>query len=181
MNLRVAQPQFFSSYNSAEQLYDALITWDKIGYIDVTPVSLKFWKQLDSRISVKRYEKGSRDYKVLTGHVRKWANKIVLQLEKATPSDYVLVQCIDKVTGGPYGPRGMIRSLAAALGIIDAHKGLVPPNWGHPIQKSLYWDEVLPVVQPPRVDETGGYRISPNVYIQESLDVDIFRYRYASH
>ncbi len=175
MNLRVAQPQFFSSYNSAEQLYDALITWDKIGYIDVTPVSLKFWKQLDNRISVKRYEKGSRDYKVLTGHVRKWANKIVLQLEKATPSDYVLVQCIDKVTGGPYGPRGMIRSLAAALGIIDAHKGLVPPNWGHPIPGSSASNE-LPHAQPQRVVQTDRCRHPPDVYPQQGNNMDGFCY-----
>ena len=177
----VSQPQFFASFNSAEQLYDALMTWDRIGYIDVTPVSLKFWKQFDQGISVQRYKKGSQGYKDLTNYARGWANKIVMQLVKATPKDYVLVECIDKVTGGPYGPRGMIRALAAALGVMDAYKGLAPPNWGHPIPKSLGSDEVPPVVQPPRVDETGGYRISPNVYNQQSLDVDTFRYRYAGH
>lgn len=152
-------------------MYDALITWDIIGYIDVTPVSLKFWKQFDSRVSVKRYKKDSRAYKVLTEYVRNWANKIVLQLEKATPSDYVLVECIDKNTGGPYGPRGMIRALAAALGVIDAHKGLVPPNWGHPISGSKALNELHAL--PKRVAQTDGCRQEPDTYPQH---LDGFRY-----
>ena len=162
----VKQPQFFASFNSAEQLYDALITWDLVGYIEVTPVSLGFWKQFDSRVSVMRYRKGSQGYKVLTDYVRNWANKIVLQLGKATPDDYVLVECIDKNTGGPYGPRGMIRSLAAALGVIDAHNGLVPPNWGHPIPGSNANE--VPSARPQRVaaHDTGCHHASQEVDFQ---------------
>ena len=156
-------------------MYDALITWDLIGYIDVTPVSLKFWRQFDNGISVQRYEKGSQDYATLTEYVRDWANKIVLQLEKATPSDYVLVECIEKETGEPYGPRGMIRSLAAALGVIDAYNGLVPPNWGHPIPGASAANE-LPA-QPQRVaQQTEDYRHSPDVYSQQANNLDGFRY-----
>ena len=146
-----------------------------IGHIDVTPVSLKFWKQFDERISVKRYRKGSQGYKVLTDHVHDWANKIVLQLAKATPEDYVLVQCVDKVTGKPYGPRGMIRSLAAALGVIDAYNGLVPPNWGHPVPHSdhEFPPASPPIAHPPSVEEAEGQR--------SFFDVITFRYRYAGH
>ena len=146
-----------------------------IGYIDVTPVSLKFWAQFDHRISVQRYEKGSPDYKVLTEYVRDWANKIVLQLEKATPSDYVLVMCVEKETGEPYGPRGMIRSLAAALGVVDAYNGLVPPNWGHPIPGSSASNE-LPV-QPQRVSQTDDCRHSLDIYPQHgNNNLDGFSY-----
>jgi glucoamylase len=155
-------------------LYDALTTWDLVGFIEVTPVSLKFWKQFDSRVSVMRYRKGSEGYKVLTNYVREWANKIVLQLTKATPSDYVLVECIDKQTGGPYGPRGMIRSLAAALGVIDAYNGLVPPNWGHPIPKA---SNELPSAQPPRVAQTDSCRSSSDVNRHQGHNLDGFRYR----
>jgi len=155
-------------------LYDALITWDLVGYIDVTPVSLKFWRQFDRRISVRRYKKGSRGYKKLTGYVRDWANKIVLQLAKATPSDYVLVECIEKETGEPYGPRGMIRSLAAALGVMDAYKGLVPPNWGHRIPGASASNE-LPA-QPQGVAPTDNYRDSPDIFRQQDNNLDGFRY-----
>ncbi len=123
------------------------------------------------------YRRGSSGYKVLTGYVRKWANKIVLQLAKATPDDYVLVEYINKETGGPYGPRGMIRSLAAALCVIDAYKGLIPPNWGHPFQKS----NEIPAGQSTNNAQAEHYRPSPDVYHQQSYDRDTFRYRHIGY
>jgi hypothetical protein len=101
----------------------------------VTKVDLKFWRQFDTAVKIGKYKKGSATYKALTKAVHEWANKIVLQLAANTPKDYVLVECIEKEKGGPYGPRGMIRSLAAALGVYDAFNGLVPSNWGHPVPK----------------------------------------------
>ena len=136
-----------------------------IGYIEVTPVSLKFWKLFDDNISIMTYRKGTAGYKALTDHVRKWANKIILQLVKATPDDYVLVECIDKETGGPYGPRGMIRSLAAALGVIDAYKGLIPPNWGHHIQGPK--SNGIPASQ-----HTNNAHVNCHVCNQQSYDWD---------
>ena len=106
----------------------------------MTIVDLKFWRQFDPKVKTGTYKKGSKVYKQLTDAVREWANKIVLQLAANTPKDYVLVEGINKEKGGPYGPRGMIRSLGAALGAHDAYNGLVPPNWGHPIPKKI--DEI---------------------------------------
>jgi glucoamylase len=101
----------------------------------VTKVDLKFWRQFDLEVMVGAYKKGSKTYEKLTDAVHDWANKIVLQLAANTPEDYVLVECIDKEKGGPYGPRGMIRSLSAALSVYDAYNGIAPPNWGHPVPK----------------------------------------------
>jgi len=159
------------------------MTWDMIGYIDVTPVSLKFWRQFDERISIRRHRKGTPGYKLLTDYVRSWANKIVLQLVKGTPKDYVLVECANKETGEPYGPRGMVRSLEAALGVIDAYKGMIPPNWGHPIPGSPRGsNEIAPVQQPPRIPQIGdNHGASPNVHNQQGFAMDSFRYRYAGN
>lgn len=180
-------PQFFASYNSAEQLYDALITWDLIGSLSVTRVDLKFWRQFDSKVKIGKYKKGSKTYDVLTKSVHDWANKIVLQLAANTPTDYVLVECIDKEKGGPYGPRGMIRSLAAALGVIDAYDGLVPPNWGHPIAKKEVDEDVFEWTDDEVIewgaDHDDGYRgVEPALYSQRTgspspLDITT-RYRY---
>ena len=183
--LFTTQPQFFASYNSAEQLYDALITWDQIGSLSVTRVDLKFWRQFDPKVKIGKYKKGSKTYDALTGAVHDWANKIVLQLAANTPSDYVLVECIDKEKGGPYGPRGMIRSLAAALGVIDAYNGLVPPNWGHSIRKKdeedvLAWtDEAIEW----GADHDDEYRgVEPGLYSQRTSSPSLLdattRYRY---
>lgn len=166
-----SQPQFFASFNSAEQLYYSLVTWDLVGHLKVTGVDLKFWRQFDPKVKIGAYKKGSKTYKALTDAVHDWANKIVLQLAENTPKDYVLVECIDKEKGGPYGPRGMIRSLAAALGVYDAYNGIVPPNWGHPIPKTLdeeenlfaYSDEVIEW----GADHDDGYcGVDPALYLQ---------------
>jgi Glycosyl hydrolases family 15 len=183
----ISQPQFFSSFNSAEQLYDALYTWEKVGHLEVTCVSLKFWQQFDRKVKIGQYKKGSKTYKELTKAVHEWANKIVLQLAANTPEDYVLVECVDKNKGGPYGPRGMIRSLAAALGVYDAYYGLAPPNWGHPIPKLLENEDVFAfsdeVVDWENHDYDDGYRgVDPALYAHRVYSSDRYegtpRYRY---
>ncbi|KAI0267065.1 Six-hairpin glycosidase-like protein [Gloeopeniophorella convolvens] len=182
-------PQFFASFNAAEQLYDALITWDLLGQLSVTRLDLKFWRQFDKSVKIGTYKKGSGTYKSLTNAVHEWANKIVLQLAKSTPDDYVLVECVDKVTGAPYGPRGMIRSLAAALGVIDAYNGLKPPNWGHVVPKRDDNDGGCDAVVCSQEDEhvDDGYRsVDPGHYAQRSLSsAQRFtgppRYRYAGY
>ncbi len=172
----IAQPQFLTSFSSAEQLYDALITWDLVGSLEVTPVDLKFWKQFDSSVKIGRYNKGSEKYTELTKAVREWSNKIVLQLAAHTPTDYVLPLCIHKEEGGPYGPRGAILSLSAALGAYDAYNGVIPPNWGHPIpnqsddhEVSAETDEVIDDWN--RHADYGYHGIDPTICAQQSLAI----------
>jgi hypothetical protein len=100
------------------------------------------------------YRKGTPGYKLLTDHVRKWANKIVLQLAKATPGDYILTESIHKESGVPHGPRGMIRSFSAALTVIDAYKGLIPPNWGHVKESN---SNGIPAIQPMNREQADHY------------------------
>ncbi|KAH9166236.1 hypothetical protein EDB89DRAFT_2246288 [Lactarius sanguifluus] len=123
------------------------------GHIEVTPVSLKFCEQRSgSHVQVMTH-KGSPGY-------------------KATPDDYVLLECLHNEAGEPYGPRGMVRDLASALTVIDAYKGLIPPNWGHPVQKS----NEIPAGWPVNNAQAKRYRPSPDVYHQHtSYDGDTFR------
>ncbi|KAI0062578.1 Six-hairpin glycosidase [Artomyces pyxidatus] len=125
------QPQFFSTFNAAEQLYDALSTWNKIGGLEVTKISLKFFQQFDTHVRVGRYTKGSTRYDRLTKAIRKYADDIILLLAKHTPEDFLLTESIQNTTGLPYGSRGMIRSLAAASSAYDTHNGLVPNSWSN--------------------------------------------------
>jgi hypothetical protein len=71
--------------------------------------------------------------------VHNLANKIVLQLADNTPTDYVYVlfECIDKENDGTNEPRGMIRSLAAALGVYDAVQRDRPAQLGPPDLKEV--------------------------------------------
>jgi len=146
------QPQFFATFNIAEVLYDALHTWDYIGYLEVTPVSLKFFKPIVRGVKTGKYKKGTREYKAITLAVKTYAEDVFALLAKATPKDYVLVESINKTSGEPMGPRGMIRSLTAALSAIDARGGMTQIPWDGRAPNSkmyeaeadvgeLYWSE----------------------------------------
>ena len=36
---------------------------------------------------------------------------------------------MNRTTGEPFGPRGVLHSLLSALTVNDAYNGLVPPSW----------------------------------------------------
>ena len=123
-------------------------------------------------------------YKQLTDAVHEWANKIVLQLAANTSKDFVLVEGINKEKGGPHGPRGMIRSLGAALGVYDAYNGLVPPNWGHPAPKEIDDEDVFAwsdeVVEWDADRGDGYHGVDPSLYREGSQSLqhldDMARY-----
>jgi hypothetical protein len=107
----------------------------------------------------------------------------VLQLAANTLSDYMLVECIDNEKGDPYGPRGVIRSMAAALRVYDAYTGHVPPHWGHPIAKNddedmFGWtDEVIEW----DADHDDGYRSDdPALYRQKTYSPSLLTARRAT-
>ena len=38
---------------------------------------------------------------------------------------------MNRTTGEPFGPRGVVHSLLSALTVNDAYNGLIPPSWAH--------------------------------------------------
>jgi glucoamylase len=112
-------------------MFDALMTWDYIGELQVTDLSLKFFREFDQNIEVGTYYKGSRVYESLTYAITNWAERTLLFLADYTPDDYVLPMTFHGTTGEPAGPRGLIHSQTAVLGVYDAYNGLIPPSWAH--------------------------------------------------
>ena len=123
--------QYFASFNVAEQIFDALITWDLLGSLEVTSVSLKFFQEFDEKIRVGKYAKGSKTYKRLTAALNEWAENTLLSLSERTPADLILPLVMDKETGKPTGPRGALRSQVAVLGSHNAYNGVIPPSWAN--------------------------------------------------
>ena len=119
------------TYNSAEQLLDALITWDLIGELQVTKRSRKFFQQFDKHVAIGTYRRGTKKYERLTQTIRVWAENQILLVAKYTPEDYVLIWSMNKTTGEPYGPRGLAHSFASAFTVHDAYSGFIPPSWAH--------------------------------------------------
>jgi glucoamylase len=107
------------------------MTWDLLGELQITDLSLKFFRQFDQNVKVGTYEKGSEVYEGLTYALTSWAERTILFLAERTPEDYVLTMSIDRTTGLPVGPRGTIHSLAGAISVYDAYNGLIPPSWAH--------------------------------------------------
>jgi glucoamylase len=125
------QAQYFSTFNSAEQLFDAIYTWNLIGELKVTKQSFSFFRQFDQDVKIGTYRVGSPTYEIVTDAITTWAHDTILLVSKHTPGDYVLPLSINGTSGEPYGPRGALRSLVAALTARDAYNGLVPPSWAH--------------------------------------------------
>jgi glucoamylase len=117
--------------HAAEQLFDAFMTWELIGELQVTDVSLKFFRHFDQNIDIGTYPKGSDVYESLTYAVISWAESAILFLADHTPNNHILPLGFDRTTGEPVGPRGAILSLAAALTVFDVYNGLIPPSWAH--------------------------------------------------
>jgi glucoamylase len=102
-----------------------------IGELQVTDVSLKFFRQFDQNIRTGTYSKGSEVYESLTDSIRNWAEETLLVLADHMPDDYVLSMVFDKVTWKPVGPQGNSHALVAAFGVYDAYNGFIPPSWAH--------------------------------------------------
>jgi len=124
-------PQYFGPFHAAEQLFDALITWELIGKLEVTNISLKFFQEFDQNIEIGTYLKGSEVYGSLTYAITTRAEGILIFLRDHMPDDYIVSMAFDRTTGEPVGPRGTLHCLSAALGVYDAYNGLIPPSWAH--------------------------------------------------
>jgi glucoamylase len=125
------QVQYFAILNVAEQIFDALLTWDHIGSLSITEVSLKFFRQFDIRAAPGTYDKGSSTYDRMTFALRTWAENTLLSLESRTPPDFVFPLIMNKTTGEPEAPWGALRSQVAVLGVNNAFRGVIPPSWAH--------------------------------------------------
>jgi hypothetical protein len=113
----------------AEQIYDALITWDLLAELEVTQLSLAFFHQFNQHVEVGRSQKCSGVYVHLTDALRNWAEKTLLFIMDHIPDNYVLPMAMDRITTKPTGSQGTIHCLIASLSLYNTYKGLVPPLW----------------------------------------------------
>ncbi len=123
--------KYFATFNVAEQIFDALITWNLVGSLNVTRVNIKFFRQFDSLVLLGKYNKGSLTYNKLTSALRAWAENTLVSLEGRTPADFVLPLNMNETTGEPAPPEGALRSQVAVLGAHNAYSGVIPPSWAH--------------------------------------------------
>ena len=124
------QPWYISTFAVAKQLYDALLTWNSVGSIQVTPTSLAFFQQFSATITTGTYSSTSPEYTQLTSAIKTFADGFVEIAAKYTPSDGGLSEQYDKNTGAPLSAADLTWSYASVLTAGASHAGVQPASWG---------------------------------------------------
>lgn len=114
----------------AEQLYDALYQWDRVGKLDVTDISLAFFKDFDAAVKTGSYSAKNKTYKTLTSAIRTYADGFMSLVQHYTPSNGSLAEQYDRNTGTPLSANDLTWSYAAFLTAIQRRASIVPASWG---------------------------------------------------
>ncbi|KAH9889962.1 glucoamylase [Cubamyces lactineus] len=123
-------PWYLTTFAVAEQLYDALIVWDKLGGLNVTSTSLPFFQQFSSGLTAGTYASSSSTYQTLTAAIKTFADGFLAINAKYTPSDGGLAEQFSKSDGAPVSAVDLTWSYAAALTSFAAREGKTYASWG---------------------------------------------------
>ncbi|KAG8856251.1 hypothetical protein FRB96_006563 [Tulasnella sp. 330] len=123
-------PWFLCTFAAAEQLYDALYTWNVQGNITITATSLPFFQQFLSTAAVGTYLSTSTTYTSIISGVQTMADGFVLENAKYTPASGGLSEQYDKALGTELSAADLTWSYAASLTAFARRNGTVPASWG---------------------------------------------------
>lgn len=131
-------PWYLNTAAAAEQLYDALYTWNKVGSLTVDSVSQDFFNDFaNSSIATGTYSASSPEYSALTSAIRAYADGYLSVIEQYTPSGGGLAEQFDRNTGTPLSAVDLTWSYAAFLTAIARRNSVVPGSWGEPAANSV--------------------------------------------
>ncbi|KAJ5495325.1 Glucoamylase [Penicillium diatomitis] len=123
-------PWFLSNLAAAEQLYDAIYQWNKIGSITITSTSLAFFKDVYSSAATGTYASGSTTFNAIISAVKTYADGYVSIVQTHAYANGSLSEQFDRNSGVPISARDLTWSYAALLTANDRRNGVVPPSWG---------------------------------------------------
>jgi glucoamylase len=122
---------------AAEQLYDALYTWNRIGSITVTTVSLAFFKDLDSSITAGTYASSTSTYSTLYNAIKTYADGYMNIVATYAQSNGSLSEQFSRSNGAPLSAYDLTWSYAAFLTAAARRASVVPYSWGEPSASSV--------------------------------------------
>ncbi|KAI0357455.1 glucoamylase [Trametes cingulata] len=123
-------PWYLTTSAVAEQLYDALIVWNKLGALNVTSTSLPFFQQFSSGVTVGTYSSSSSTFNTLTSAIKTFADGFLAVNAKYTPSNGGLAEQYSRSNGSPISAVDLTWSYAAALTSFAARSGKTYASWG---------------------------------------------------
>ncbi|KAJ2988569.1 hypothetical protein NUW58_g3899 [Xylaria curta] len=121
-------PWYLNTLVAAEQLYDALYVWQTTGSIQVTSVSLAFFKALVPSVAVGTYAASSDTYKTIYDAVFLYADGFVDKVSQYAYTNGSLAEQFDRNTGAPASARDLTWSYASFLTAVARRAGVVPPS-----------------------------------------------------
>lgn len=130
-------PWYLNTLAAAEQLYDALYTWNKQGSITVTSTSLAFFKDLDSSITAGTYASSSSTYTTLYNAAKTYADGYMNVIATYAQSNGSLSEQFSRSNGSPLSAYDLTWSYAAFLTAAARRAGVVPYSWGEPTASSV--------------------------------------------
>lgn len=123
-------PWFLTTLAAAEQLYDAIYQWNKVGSIAITSTSLAFFQDVYSSAAVGTYASGSTAFTAIISAVKTYADGYVSIVQSHAMTNGSLSEQFDKASGAELSARDLTWSYAALLTANMRRNGIVPPSWG---------------------------------------------------
>ncbi|EEH45565.2 uncharacterized protein PADG_01715 [Paracoccidioides brasiliensis Pb18] len=123
-------PWYLSTFAAAEQLYDAIYQWQKIGSISITNVSLPFFRDVYGSAMIGTYSSSSSAFKSIIEAVRNYADGFLAISQKYTPESGALAEQFSRDTGTPLSAGDLTWSYASFLTAIARRSSIVPDPWG---------------------------------------------------
>ena len=123
-------PWYLATMAAAEQLYDALYQWNRIGSISVTSVSLPFFRDLVPSIATGSYPSSSSTYTTIVNAVKTYADGYMSIAQRYTPNSGALAEQFDRNNGNPLSAADLTWSYAAFLTAFARRNSVTGPSWG---------------------------------------------------
>ncbi|KAH7407331.1 Six-hairpin glycosidase-like protein [Cadophora sp. MPI-SDFR-AT-0126] len=130
-------PWYLNTLAAAEQLYDALYTWNRQGSITITSTSLAFFKDLVSSAAVGTYASSTSTYTTLYNAVKTYADGYVNVVATYAQSNGSLSEQFSRSNGVPLSAYDLTWSYAAFLTAAERRAAIVPYPWGETTASSV--------------------------------------------
>ncbi|KAM3076149.1 hypothetical protein ACMFMG_006337 [Clarireedia jacksonii] len=123
-------PWYICTFAAAEQLYDALWTYNSSRSITITEISQPFFDDLIPGISLGTYASSSKQFENIIQAIQSYADGFVSIAAQYTPSDGRLAEQFSRDNGTAMSAVDLTWSYASFLTMERARQGKHGPGWG---------------------------------------------------
>lgn len=123
-------PWYLATFAAAEQLYDAVYTWKRLGSLSITSTSLAFFKDIYPSAAVGTYASTTTQFTAITAAALTYADTYLQNAQRYTPQSGALAEQYDRNNGSPLSASDLTWSYAAFLTAVQARNNVMPDSWG---------------------------------------------------